>query len=367
MGKRAKILGWLLGAFLCGQAPIALAQPSSPKASTPELEKAKKLYQEGKALFDKGKYEEALSSFRESYVLSGQPLLLVNMGQCYRNLKRYSEALEAFQTFLKEAPDSPQQKEVEKFVKEVEALAPEEKNTQPNLATKTTKASATELNVASQRLKEGRSFFARGQYTQALGLFRDAYFLSSDPLILIDLGQAYQELGLLSQASEAYRAFLRDSPNSLRRSEVEGYIKKIEALLPPTSNPVPASAPVTVVEVPAKTSRARLYFFGAAGLGGVGALSAGGFASLARRSVNQQNDLSVEDENGDGIISAQEISAKQNAIKSSTDNALLFGRIAAGFFIGAAISAGVGIVSKTKEKKAMARSSSPSTTLAKAQ
>lgn len=112
------IIAFSLGIFLCLLAPSLSAQPSD--ADQDKREKALKLFEEAEAYYNVSEFEEALSKYKEAYLLSREPALLFNMAQCYRQLKRYEEAIRTYKNFIKETPDSPLRANVEELIKEVE-------------------------------------------------------------------------------------------------------------------------------------------------------------------------------------------------------------------------------------------------------
>jgi len=86
-------------ALLLLSTAVAFAQPS-PK----DMEAAKKNFQEGKALYEKGKFEESVPKFLESYRLSKRPQLLYNVGLAYEDAKDPDLATLYYKKYLKEAP-----------------------------------------------------------------------------------------------------------------------------------------------------------------------------------------------------------------------------------------------------------------------
>lgn len=66
--------------------------------------RARELYLRGDRLYNEGRYEEAVSAFRESYELSGRALLLFNLANAYERLARYEEALDALRRYAPHAP-----------------------------------------------------------------------------------------------------------------------------------------------------------------------------------------------------------------------------------------------------------------------
>jgi hypothetical protein len=93
----------LLGACLAFTAPSVMAQskklPKSEQAKVDASEKAAKEH------FKLHEYQEALDSFKEAYRISNNPKFQIGMGQTYRKMKRYEDALFSFRLYLKEGTD----------------------------------------------------------------------------------------------------------------------------------------------------------------------------------------------------------------------------------------------------------------------
>jgi tetratricopeptide (TPR) repeat protein len=75
--------------------------PTLPPAHT---NVARDHFKRGRARYQAGRYDEALSEFRASYLAHPSPALLVNVGQCLRKLDRPEEAVAAYRTFLAARP-----------------------------------------------------------------------------------------------------------------------------------------------------------------------------------------------------------------------------------------------------------------------
>ncbi len=116
-------------------APMAFAQPT-PSAA--DLEKAKKAFGEGKALFDKGDFPEAIAKFKESYALSKNPVLLYNIGFANESAAQDDIALFYYRKFLADAPPAATQRA--EVTERVKAL---EKKFQSPTAAEPTKAEPT--------------------------------------------------------------------------------------------------------------------------------------------------------------------------------------------------------------------------------
>lgn len=69
-------------------------------------DEAQALFHAGRAAFDAGHFDTALSRFEEAYELSGRTLLLYNIGVTAERLRRDARALEAFEQYLTEHPNA---------------------------------------------------------------------------------------------------------------------------------------------------------------------------------------------------------------------------------------------------------------------
>jgi hypothetical protein len=101
----------LLFALLLSLATEVSAQSSQPSAQ--------EKYEEAKTFYNIGEYEKALAGFKEAYLLSKEPELLLNIAQCHRFLQKNQEAIRALQSFLQEAPNSPYAPEAQKLIEEL--------------------------------------------------------------------------------------------------------------------------------------------------------------------------------------------------------------------------------------------------------
>jgi hypothetical protein len=97
-------------AFASGTPAVARADSSPPEA-TASMAEARKQFQAGVNLLDDpdgAKYEEAHNAFRKAYELSQSPKVLGNIGFCAMHLERDGEAIDAYMTYLSDAPDVPE-------------------------------------------------------------------------------------------------------------------------------------------------------------------------------------------------------------------------------------------------------------------
>src|SRR5688572_29691924 len=68
---------------------------------------ARTLFGLGNAAYTEGRYRAALDYFQQAYDLSRRPQLLFNIAQAADRLREDRRALEAFETYLREVPESP--------------------------------------------------------------------------------------------------------------------------------------------------------------------------------------------------------------------------------------------------------------------
>ncbi len=98
---------------------LALAQASSSD------EEARTQFERGRVAYDAGDFEAAVQAFRQAYLLSNRPALLYNIGQSELRLEHHALALEAFEGYLRRAPeDDPRRAEVEERVRVLHTMAP---------------------------------------------------------------------------------------------------------------------------------------------------------------------------------------------------------------------------------------------------
>lgn len=83
-------------------------------------------YRAGEALYKIGRYEEAVREFLAGYDLSGKPLFLFNIGQCYKKIGQLEQAKSYFEEFIRRDPNSPYKKLAEEEIKEIDKMMEEE-------------------------------------------------------------------------------------------------------------------------------------------------------------------------------------------------------------------------------------------------
>jgi tetratricopeptide (TPR) repeat protein len=284
-----------------------LISEAKPKTSAEaNQDKVAKIYAEAESDYKLQKFDKSLQGFQQVYELTSEPSLLFNIAQCYRQLGRFEEAKKSYQTFLRDVPKHPLRANAQERIKDLDAEI-------ARLAQKGTAVISTQQDP-TQILFDGET-------------------KGDSPLRLTELEPGEHRITVKKEGFIDFEVVATIKPG-------EAYELKVPQLM----------AVVTQQEMKEKTKH-RVYFFGAAGLGGLGLASSAGAALSLRLAIKEQNDLKLLDGNGDGIISNKEITAKQTQLDTSKNAAILFGSIAGGLVVSAATSAVIGLVKRAKNNK----------------
>ncbi len=92
---------------------IAVAQLEGQAELDSLEEEARGLFHAGSAAYDRADYEVALDYFQRAYDLSHRPLLLFNIGHTAERAREDARAIEAFEAYLRAAPDAENRPNVE--------------------------------------------------------------------------------------------------------------------------------------------------------------------------------------------------------------------------------------------------------------
>lgn len=98
---------------------VASLLGADPSAD-PRLEEARAHVAEAKKAFAKRKFAVALQEFQAAQQLKPAPVLWFNIGKCHEKLNDIPKALRAYRTYLSEAPNAPDKKEVSKAIARME-------------------------------------------------------------------------------------------------------------------------------------------------------------------------------------------------------------------------------------------------------
>jgi tetratricopeptide (TPR) repeat protein len=89
-------------------------------ADDPATRAARRYFERGEKLFALGRFDEALEQYQEAFDAKPLPGFLYNIGQCYRNLGDYDQAIFSFKKYLDLEPDASNKDAVEELITELE-------------------------------------------------------------------------------------------------------------------------------------------------------------------------------------------------------------------------------------------------------
>lgn len=76
--------------------------------------------QDGKSLYQNGRWADAAGAYKAAYTLGKDPGMLYNAALCYRRAGDAKRALDLYRQYLMEAPDTPKRANVESRIKELQ-------------------------------------------------------------------------------------------------------------------------------------------------------------------------------------------------------------------------------------------------------
>jgi len=121
------------------------------------------------------------------------------------------------------------------------------------------RAQQPDYEAAKRHFLTGKDLFEKHEYLRAAAEFEAAYEITKDPVVLFNVGEAYEKAGKLDEAIRAYEGYLAQTPTAQDREDVEKRITDLktkrnagppskggESRVPPPSgggeNPVPPAS-----------------------------------------------------------------------------------------------------------------------------
>ena len=89
-------------------------------ADDPATRSARRHFERGEKLFALGKFDVALDEYQTAFDAKPLPAFLYNIGQCYRNLGDYDQAIFSFKKYLKLSPEAENREAVERLIDDLE-------------------------------------------------------------------------------------------------------------------------------------------------------------------------------------------------------------------------------------------------------
>jgi len=117
-------------------------------------------------------------------------------------------------------------------------------------------ASAEEHARAPELYERGFSHYKLGEFEAAIVDFKAAYAIEPSNMLLFNIAQSHRQLGDAKRAVFFYRAFVRDAPPSLARTDAERFVAILErdaatrVVAPQSPSPVAAAADVAPSAAP---------------------------------------------------------------------------------------------------------------------
>jgi tetratricopeptide (TPR) repeat protein len=301
---------WFLGACLVVPAVYAYADSKARQAQ--------KLYEDAEAFYKLQKYAKALEKYEKAYLLSKEPALLFNIGQCYRLMGKPAEAKRSYQTYLQEVPDSPDKEIITGLIRQMESLS-------------ASGISEDKLQQAARLFDEAEAFYKVQQFEQAAKKYEESYLLSNESVLLFNMAQCYRQMGKYDEAIKGYRTYLRENPfaDKVKTEQLIAETEKLQTEATSTSAPTTQIVEIREVQKPFRVSYAM--YGGAAAFG----ITSGVTGLIARGKVEQAKERSVVTQTSEA--SGVEADNIQKLLRSSRRVALL-SDLSLGLAVGSAVS-----------------------------
>jgi tetratricopeptide (TPR) repeat protein len=190
--------------------------------------------------FNAGRYDKSLAEWAKAFDLSPVPAFLYNEASCLEALRRYDEAADMLERYLKQPSPEPGVEEVKdegRLKERIRRLRAGQPGTAPGTAstpapeepvTATGFAGAQEWGTRAWHHYEGKRF------AQALEAYENAYALYPLPGFLYNEAACLEQLGRLAEAAQTYERYLNapDPPDAGAREfrDSEHVLERIRKL-----------------------------------------------------------------------------------------------------------------------------------------
>ena len=182
---RSRATGWA-GLFVAITLVVAGTNFASAQGTGGDggdaLDRARVHYDKAETLFASGQFAAAVSEYQAAYGAAPLPDFLFNIGQCYRNLGRWDEAIFSFKKYLEHKPDAADRADVEVTIAELERERDRESAARMGIA------GAAPLAPGKPRPIYRRWWFIAGAVGLVTATTVAAIYLSRDELPVSDLG-----------------------------------------------------------------------------------------------------------------------------------------------------------------------------------
>lgn len=161
-------------------------------------------------------------------------------------------------------------------------------------------ASAPAAKDPGALFAEAEAAYQAGRFQDAIDRLKEAQAIAPDPILLYNLARAYEALGELERARDAYRAFIEADPDTSDRGAIEGRICSLDALIEERAKEKPGAIEPARPTPTAPDASASPWPWIVAGVGVVG-LGVGG--ALGGMSLGASSD--AEDPSTSGLDASE--------------------------------------------------------------
>src|SRR5581483_2231518 len=108
---------------------VAVAACSVARAdSRREVEEARRHYEEGTRAYNLGEFQTAVTEYKAAYKTLPDAAILYDIAQAYRQSNELGQALFFYRSFLRNAPNASNRREVEERIAKLEAEANQQRS-----------------------------------------------------------------------------------------------------------------------------------------------------------------------------------------------------------------------------------------------
>jgi tetratricopeptide (TPR) repeat protein len=116
--------------LVLGLLVLASVASAAPKSGSPAQKQADTLFEQAQASYQSGKYQDAITQFKQAYELVHDPVYLFNIAQSYRKVADCTSADEYYRRYLAEAPKAENKQKVEQWLEELRPCVEQRKQDQ---------------------------------------------------------------------------------------------------------------------------------------------------------------------------------------------------------------------------------------------
>src|SRR5262245_51745064 len=87
---------------------------------------------------------------------------------------------------------------------------------------------AQDFEAAGKHFAQAQELYGKGKYAQAATEFQAAYDITKDPLLLFNMGEAYEKAKDWNNAVKSFRRYIVEAPAAADRPQVEKRLAALE-------------------------------------------------------------------------------------------------------------------------------------------